>query len=114
MHISRSKVARAVFCDAGGRPDKAEFDLNSVALWRDRAVQSTPEIRRAVSERSEFARRRGRRTVQGTLPSCSEQDGRVMPRPTWFWVLFPKEKDLGRRDEPRQYQSALGHNSLEN
>jgi hypothetical protein len=67
-----------------------------LALWCGRAVQPTPEKRRAVFEPfgktqdrlREFARRRtcpeqgrrSRRTAQGTR--------RATPRPTWFWLLF--------------------------
>ena len=46
-------------------------------------------------ERCEFARRRSQRTAQGTRMG--------MPRPTWFWVLLPKEKDLVCRDETRHF-----------
>ncbi|MFA9560866.1 MAG: hypothetical protein ACERKU_00885, partial [Nitrospirota bacterium] len=67
------------------------------ALWCGRAVQPTPEKRRALFERSEFARRRSRRTAQGTR--------RAMPRPTWFWVLLPKQKDLVCRGETRHLNS---------
>ncbi|MGB5054066.1 MAG: hypothetical protein WBO24_06700, partial [Nitrospirales bacterium] len=51
--------------------------------------------RRALFERSEFARRRRRQTTQGTR--------RATPRPPWFWVLLPKQKDLACRGETRQY-----------
>jgi hypothetical protein len=72
------------FCVGRYRPDKAEQDVYSLTLWAGRAVQPTPETRRAVFERSEFARRRGRRTAQGTR--------RATPRPIWFWLLLPKQK----------------------
>jgi hypothetical protein len=64
------------FCGAGIRPNKAENELNSVVWWQGRAVQPTPKRRRALFERSEFARRRGRRTAQGTR--------RASLRPQWF------------------------------
>ncbi len=51
------------------------------------------EKSRALFERSEFARRRSWRTAQGTR--------RATPRPTWFLVLLPKQKDLGYRAETR-------------
>ena len=59
-------------------------------------MQPTPEKSRALFERSEFARRRSRRTAQGTR--------RATPRPTWFWVLLPKQKDLATRGETRQHR----------
>ena len=71
----------------------------SPGLMVCRAVQPTPEKRRAVSERSEFARRRGRRTAQGTR--------RATPQPKWFWLLLPKQKWLGRRGENRQRQKTI-------
>ncbi len=83
------------FYGAAVLPCKIEHDLNSVALWRGRAVQPTPETRRAVFERSEFACRRGRRTAQGTR--------RAPPRPQWFWVLLPKQKGLGCWADPRHH-----------
>ena len=58
------------------------------ALWCGRAVQPAPETRRTLFERSEFVRRRCRRTAQATRRSCSEQDLRATPRPTI---------DIGRR-----------------
>jgi hypothetical protein len=69
----------------------AAFQQSPLALWCGRALLPTPEKRRALFERSEFARRRSRRTAQGTRRATS--------RPTWFWVLFPKEKDLVTQDE---------------
>ncbi len=68
-----------------------------LALWRGRAVQPGPGKRRALCERSEFARRRGRRTAQGIR--------RASPRPTWFWSLLPKQKWLGGLAETRHYQT---------
>jgi hypothetical protein len=29
---------------------------------------------------------------------------RAAARQNWFWVLLPKQKDLGCRDEPRQHK----------
>jgi len=52
------------------------------------------KLRRALFERSEFARRWIRRASKG-IPLTT-------PRAKWFWVLLPKQKELGRRDEPRQ------------
>jgi hypothetical protein len=69
------------------------FPRSLLALWCSRAVQATPGKRRALFERSEFARSRSRRTVKGTR--------RATPRPTWFWVLLPKQKGLVRRGETR-------------
>ena len=77
-----------------------------LALWRGRAVQPTSGRRCALFERSEFARRRNRRTAQGTR--------RVTPRPTWFWVLLPKQKGLVRRDETRQHKNPIQRCSFAN
>ncbi len=87
------------------KPDNAEHILNKLripyysmvlALWHGRAVQPIPERRGTLFERSEFVRRRFRRTAQGTR--------RVMLRPTWLWVLLPKQKRLVRLGETRQCQ----------
>jgi hypothetical protein len=83
----------------GIRLSQTENDLNSVALWRGRAVQPAPGKRRALSERSEFACRRGWRTAQDTR--------RATPRPQWFWVLLPNQKDLGCRAETRHLSRVL-------
>ena len=86
------------------------FHEAPLAWWHGRAVQLTPERRRALPEPfdksqdqlHEFARhrtcpeqgRRSQRTAQSTRR-------RAMPRPTWFWVLLPKQKDLfARRRNP--------------
>ena len=75
------------------------FSLVPLAWWHGRAVQLTPERRRALFERSEFARRRSQRTAQGTR--------RATPRPTWFWLLLPKQKWLGCRAETRQHRKRI-------
>ena len=66
-----------------------------LALWCGRALQPTSGRRCALFERSEFADRRSRRTAK--------ESRRATPRPTWFWVLLPKQKGLGCRKETPQY-----------
>jgi len=50
-------------------------------------------VTRDLFELSELARA----PKVGVRPILYGQTGRQ-----WFWVLFPKEKGLGCRDEPRQ------------
>ena len=57
-------------------------------------------ITRALFERSELARA----PKVGVRPIQYGQMGRL-----WFWVLFPKEKDLACRGETRQHRKMLGH-----
>jgi hypothetical protein len=59
-----------------------------------------PIVLRALFERSELARAPKVRVC----PIGCGQTGRQ-----WFWVLFPKEKDLACRGETRQHRKMLGH-----
>ena len=76
----------------------------SLAWWRGRAVQLTSGRRCALFEQSEFAHRRSRRTAEETR--------RAMPRPTWFWVLLPKQKGLGCRAETRHHRKTISRDDL--
>ena len=80
--------------DAKIRLRRSGHNKNSLALWHGRAVQPTPGKMCAVFERSKFARRRCRRTAQGTR--------RATTRSTWFWLLLTKQKWLVLRGETRQ------------
>ena len=74
---------------AGIRLSKTEHSWAFLALWCGRAVQPTPEKRRALFERSEFARRRSRRTAQGTRRATSRPTIDIGRRSPAFPVTPP-------------------------
>ncbi len=88
------------FCDAENCAKRSEHHWNPVALWRGQAVLPIPEEGAHCLSAASLRAAGVGNTAQGTR--------RAAPRPPWFWVLLPKQKDLVRRAKTgtKRYQKA--------
>ncbi|MGP0591040.1 hypothetical protein ACTRXD_00690 [Nitrospira sp. T9] len=74
-----------------------------MALWRGQVVLPTSEEGAHCLSGASLRAAGVGDTAQGTR--------RATPRPPWFWVLLPKQKDLVRRGETRHLQKRHGYHS---
>ncbi|MDH5700896.1 MAG: hypothetical protein OEZ41_13165 [Nitrospirota bacterium] len=96
------QMSTSGFCDAENRAKRSEHHWNPVALWRGQVVLPTSEEGAHCLSAASLRAAGVGDTAQGTR--------RATPRPPWFWVLLPKQKDLVRRAKAgtKRYQEGAG------